>query len=207
MTAGKADITVQLVGLPQALEGLSQFSDAVRFKHTRNAVSAGGGVLRDAASRRAPTESKLLKNNMAVRLLVPKNGSGIYVKVGAKKKVKKAVRITNKGQVRQLTGKKLSAASAAGSPLVYRSPSRYLHLVHGGTKPHTVAAKNKKVLARSGRILGTSVTVQAKANPFLDATARSEGPAASARAIGKIQQGIVEEARKAVGKAVKRSDR
>ena len=207
----KSEITVELVGLPQALAGLSQFSKAVRTKVTRNAVSAGAGLLRDAASMRAPVETKLLKQNMRVRLLIPKNDSGIFTKIGAKKKVKKAVYINDKGATKLLTGKKLKLADAAGAKKVFRSPSRYLHLVHGGTKSHAITAKNVKVLARSGRILGTTVTVQAKANPFLEATARSEGPKATARSLGKIQQGIRVEAAKAatksVVKAVRKSDR
>lgn len=45
----------------------------------------------------------------------------------------------------------------------------YAAFVHGGTKPHKIKAKNKKVLASKGKIFGKSVNHPGtKANPYLE---------------------------------------
>lgn len=210
--ANTSGITVEIVGVKEAIAGLAQFGKQVRYRVTRDAVNKGSGILRDEARRLAPIESKLLKNNLTIRTFVPKNDSGIYCKIGAKRKVKKAVAPGKDGKFKQLGGKKLAMTRLSQPVMVYRSPSRYLHLVHFGTKSHLVKPKNKKVLARAGTIIGTSALVKgAKPQPFLDTAARTVGKAASNAAIAKIKQGIDEEARKAavkgIARAVKKSNR
>jgi len=197
-----------VTGLPEALTALDQFGKGVRKTQTRNAVSAGAGVLKDAASRLANKESGLLRKNMRVRVIIPRNESGVYAKIGARRKVKVAVRVDAKsGATKLLTGKRLAAASAAGQAKVFRSPSRIIHLVEKGTKAHVVAAKNKKVLARAGTVFGTKATVRAKPSLFLSKAARSSGPAATTKAIAKVREGVEIERRKAVAKAVVRGNR
>lgn len=205
-------VSVTMTGLPEAIGALDQFGKGVRKTQTRNAVSAGAGVLRDASSRLANKESGLLKKNMRVRVIIPKNDSGIYAKIGAKRKVKVAVRVDAKsGATKLLTGKKLAAATAAGSAKVFRSPSRVIHLVEKGTKAHVVAAKNKRVLARAGTVFGTRVTVAAKPSFFLSRAARSSGSAATGKAIAKIREGVelerLKAARKGITRAVARGNR
>lgn len=211
MAARRDGITVSIDGLQEALKGLDGWNKAVRYRVTRDAVNAGAGVLRDGARRNVATETKLLKNNLVVKTFVPRDDSGIYCKVGARRKVKKAVRVTPKGITRTLGKKGLATAMEGGAKLRYRSPTRYAHLVEFGTKRHEVRVKNAAILSDGVRAFGQSVMVSAKPKPFMSFTVRSLGATATSRAARKIKQGIEYEARKvavkAVVRAVRRSDR
>lgn len=199
--ANKASITVELVGVKEAVKSLNGFSKAIRYRVTRDAVNKGAGILRDGVRRNVPTETKLLKNNLVVRTFVPKNDSGVYCKIGARRKIKKAVYVTAKGKTRTMGGKRTAAAMEAGQKLVYRSPSRYLHLVEHGTKNHFVTAKNAAFLSDGRNVFGMRVEVRAKPRQPLQFTARSLGKSASAATVAKIKKEVDIEARKAASKA------
>lgn len=201
---------VKLDGLPEALQGLSGFSKAIQKHHTRVAVSAGGGVLKSGAQRRVTKDSGTLKKNLIVHVKGNKKGTAVYARIGARRGVKVAVQDTGKGlravasftarkgKPTKATGeKRLAKLQATGANIHYRSPSRIAHLVEKGTKRHLVVATKKRRLARTGRFFGTSVEVSAKPKPFLEPTARADGPAAVVKAKQKVKEGIEKERAKA----------
>lgn len=196
-------LKLSLLGVPEARAALNQFSDAIRRKHTRISLNKGLGILKTEAVKRVPTETKLLQKAIGVKAGTTKDGNKVYGLVGPRRGRKRAVSLTAKGKVKFLGKKGMAKVTDAGGTLDFRNPSRYAHLVHGGTKAHAITTKNKGVLASKTAIFGKSVTVKAKAQPFLAQAVSAQGPAATGAIIGKLKEGVAIEAAKALAKSAR----
>lgn len=208
-------LTVQTIGLKEAIQGIVGFSISVRRKVIRTAVSKGASILRAEAARRAPESSGTLRKNLGIKVALSKDETRCRAFIGGKRGIKTQVSIKASGGTKVLATftkrkdktikvsgvKRLAKAIASGATTTMRQPSRYLHLVEGGTRRHLVAAKAKKVLSSAGRIFGKAVLVGAKPNPFLARTVRSHGRIATVAAIGRLKSGIEDERAKANAKA------
>lgn len=167
--------TIGIIGLPQALHAFDEFPRAIRNKHLRNGLAAGGGIIRDAAVAIVRRESGLLAKSLGVKVpniaASERSGKPISAVIGARRRfVGPAVIIGGKAKL--LSVRKATKRVLSGGTVMVRKPSRYSHLVekgHGGPRP-------------------------AMAHPFLDPAARSAGNAAGQKVMQKLLQGVQEEA-------------
>lgn len=190
---------MEMHGLAEALSGLRQFSQRVRRKHTAIAMNSAGGLLRDEAKRHAPRETGLMRRTLTVRGGTNRRGNA-YAVVGAKRKFVAWVE-PGKRKLRVVPKKVLNLLPPSNK-VKKRKPSRYMHLVHGGTRRHEIRARNAPFLTDGrGSVFGVSVRVGARPKPFLEVAVRSKGGIAIQRAIRKVQEGIEQERRKALSKA------
>lgn len=178
-------LRVELKGLPETLAAIERVGGkAARKKYTRNALSAAGGVVKPEAAKRAPRDTGTLSKNLIVKTKLRMDDNGGYSIVGARRGVKVAVtqkkggkvlatfRKKKDGTIAVTGGKRLDKAVAKGVKPVYRSPSRYLHLVNQGTKRGT------------------------RATHFMQSAAAAKQAEALARAMAKVKQGLEEVAKK-----------
>lgn len=159
--------SVKVIGIPQTLFALQSFTPELRRKHLKIAMSAAGGVMKDAAKPRMPKETGILRRAIIVKAHVPKRGDKpAYAVVGANNKVVGAF-TTVRGRARILTNARYLKS---GNPTNFgrlRRPGRYLHLVEKGTRR-----------SRGAKVLET--------------TALMMRSAAEAAAVRKLRQGIQE---------------
>jgi hypothetical protein len=170
--------TIHVIGIPQALRAFDQFPRAIRNKHLRIALSAAAGTIRDAAVPLARRQTGLLAKSLGVKLpsigASIKAGKPISAVVGARRRFIGPAAIIG-GKTKLLSLRKATKRVLSGGTVQTRRPSRYSHLIekgHGGPRA-------------------------ARAYPFLEPAARSAGPAAGAKAMQKLQQGVQEEAARA----------
>jgi hypothetical protein len=90
-------LSIKLTGVKECLAALTKANDAIKRKYLRIAMNAAGGQLKNAAVSRVPQRTKLLKQSLGVKVTQKKNGEW-YVVVGAKRGMKRAVRVTNAGK-------------------------------------------------------------------------------------------------------------
>lgn len=147
-------LQIKLTGVKECLAALKGTSDAVKRKYLRIALNAAGGQLKSAAVSRVPLRTKLLKQSLAVKVTQKKNGEW-YVVVGAKRGMKRSVRITAKGTTKTLSKRATSNLkfTPGGSRTQYIDPARYIHLAEKGTRSHFVSVKNKRVLASAAGVI------------------------------------------------------
>lgn len=149
-------LQVTLLGVPEALRALEQFSTSIQRKQTRIALSAAGGVMKAEVIKRTPVRTGTLKKYQIVKTALSKDKSIAYTLVGAKRRVKVAVSENKSGELKVIArfitkkdgtikasgAKRLSKAEAAGKQVAYQVPSRYSHLAERNTKylAHSLAA-------------------------------------------------------------------
>lgn len=202
---------LDLKGVSGCLQALKEFPAAIQNKWMRIALQDGGKQLEEGAKKRAPTgANKLLKKNLTHKIQKKRNGNWTLV-VGVKRGIRFAKkRWFQKGTSRILSKRDTQALAArpSGTKETFISPSRYLHLVEGGTRRHTVTANNAKVLAGKGRnakggwkrgiqFFGKSVRVAAKPSGFMYTTSSTDGPRAVSGAEQELKKAFVIEAAKA----------
>ena len=125
---------ITLTGVDQAIANLAQLPRKVALRHLRVALNAAGGTIRDKAKSLAPTETRLLKKSLTVKVKIPDaswdvkhHGKPAYVVIGAKRGAVGQVSAW-KGKIRRVSGKSLERAHAFGHRVRVRKPSRYSHL-------------------------------------------------------------------------------
>lgn len=188
-SVGTYSLRVEFPNLKQALKALDEFPRGIRRKWTRIALSAAGGVLRDAAKRLVPQETRLLERSLAVKVKVPRDANRpAYALVGAKRGVRRPVFASAKRfgavsrkRLRTIGEARAQKLLARGERIRYRSPARYIHLVEN---PH---------LLRGGGMT--------EGSRFLSRTLATAGQAAEAKAISKIREGVQAEAAKVRARA------
>jgi HK97 gp10 family phage protein len=163
--------SIKVIGIPQTLFALQSFTPELRRKHLKIAMSAAGGVMKDAAKPRMPKETGLLRQAISVKAHVPKKENRpAYALIGTSNKVVGAVAQIG-GRTRTLTNARFKKLNATNMGAIYfgrmRRPSRYLHLVEKGTR----------------RSSGAHV---------LETTYRVMKSAAEAAAVVKLKQGVAE---------------
>jgi HK97 gp10 family phage protein len=141
--------SIDVRGLKEIADRLQALDRAVQNKLARNAVAAGGRVIRNEARRRAPVNHRVqttfghfpgtLRKAIAYAFDRAASRPGHYV-----------------GHVYVKHGK--------GK----RNDAFYWHMVEFGTKGHVVSVSTKKVLTAGGEFFGTSVKIpEIKAQPYM----------------------------------------
>ncbi len=189
-------LNVRLVGVKECLDQLTHIPEAIQRRHMRIATNAAGGILKRDAVARVPTRTKLLRQALAVKVTQNRKGEW-FVVVGAKRGMKRAVKVAGNGRVRALSKRATANLkfTPGGAKREYIDPARYSHLAESGSKAHYVTASNKRVLASNGQIFGRRVVIAAKGSKFLAATALASGPAATQKAVDKLREAILAHAK------------
>lgn len=176
----KARATFHIQGDRELIVQLERLKGAVRRKTTRRAVTVAIRPVRMAAKRFTPKDTGELRKNLTMKVKTYKNGN-VFGMVGVKNEKNEA------------TG---------------RRPSKYMHLVHEGTKPHLILPRRKKVLVStnlgSGRNTQITRTVfgrfvrhpGAKKNEFLTDAIEGLKEATFKRFGDEMRKGILAEAAK-----------
>lgn len=194
---------MKLFGVKETMHAMRHIPRQVQFRHLRIAMNAGGGIMKRSAEGYVPTETKLLKKALAVKVKIPDasynrahHGKPAYVVIGPRRNFVRASVRAASGKSRLLSDKKAFSRVMGGGRVSVRNPARYAHLAHGGTKSHVVSAKRVTKLSDGNRIFGSSVTVKARANPFLSKAVAASGAQAQAKIVNKLHEGVLDEARK-----------
>lgn len=125
-------LRVRVGGVPEAMAALRELPKGVRRKGLRIALSAAGGEYKRVVQASVPRETGLLKKAIGVKVAVPNNLKQAWVKVGAKRGMKQPVERNKRGKLK-VVSKKLQQLLPPSADAKYRNPTRYLHLVEGGT--------------------------------------------------------------------------
>lgn len=182
-------LKIKVEGAKEAIASLKNASDAIKRKYMRIAMNASGGQLKNAAVSRAPVRTRLLRQALAVKVTQARSGEW-YVVVGAKRGMRRAVKVTRKGTTRALSKRATSNLrfTPGAGDRKYVDPARYIHLAEKGSRAHYVSVRNRRALSNGSNIFGRRVVVQAKPSRFLAAASQTAGPAALQKAISKLKQ-------------------
>lgn len=170
-------LAVRLEGVNEAIKRIEAMGGRIRKTHSRNAVSAAGGVMRRAIEATAPEESGTLKRNIRVRIGISKRTGDWFAAAGSRRKAnfkgtkvafKQAVSFKRGGAARRITDARATRILSAGGRVRYRGPSRYIHLTE------------KRNTSSAG---------------YIAAAARSKANVAAQAAIQQLQKAIKQEAR------------
>jgi HK97 gp10 family phage protein len=121
-------LRVKVEGVSEILRSLREADEKVAKKSLRQAVNeATKPVLREAKAG-VPTATKSLKKSLGRKVKSYKGGRIVFALVGARKDSKGKPAKFRRQVRRSKVGKEIT-----------RNPVKYLHLVEGGTKPHSLA--------------------------------------------------------------------
>lgn len=126
-------IQVRVTGTEQTIANVLALPKRYRRRGFRVALDAAGGEFKDEVKKRAPRETGLLRTSLGVKTVVPNNERLSWVKVGPRRGFKQPVERNRRGRLRTVAKKTVSLLPA-GTFTKYRNPTRYAHLVEGGTK-------------------------------------------------------------------------
>lgn len=165
-------LRIQVLGVRETVATFQELPRSIRNRHMRIAMNAGAGIVRDAAVARAPRETGLLGRAQKIKVKIPDasfnaahHGRPAYAVIGTSRRVVSAIGRTAKGKVRRISDKRATKIVLGGGRVAFRKPSRYAHLA-----------------GKSGK-------------QWLVQAARSAGPAAQAKIISKLHDGLREFAR------------
>jgi HK97 gp10 family phage protein len=147
----------------------------------RKAVRAGAAPVRAAAKADAPVLSGATGKSISVKVGTNKRNGEVYAVIGARRRfvLKRQKRVVSEG-----------------------APTRILHLILFGTRPHSLAKGDRLARRKHGdRQSGGRPHPGAKANPFLQRAFAS----ASAAALVAMRRAIAEEVSRRLGKAIKKA--
>jgi hypothetical protein len=191
-------LVLRVGGVQDTINAFRDLPRAIRNRHMRIALNAGGGVIRDAVVANLPSESGLLKKSIKVKVRVPDasfntqhRGRPAYAVIGAAWSVQGRVGLV-KGQMKKITTRQAIRRSFGGNGTFHtRVPARYLHLLEKGTKPHAVKATNAKVLSNGEAVFGRAVKHPGtKPQRPIARAVQSSGEAAKRKVIQKLHDGI-----------------
>jgi hypothetical protein len=176
-------ISMKVAGLEKCLHNLAELPKRTETKLMRIALSAGGGIVKQTVISLAP--SKHLKKHQIVKVKRKRSGEW-FAAIGTKRG--KTVILKNKGKIGRTTRTQTKKFNI----------SRIAHLLEGGTKKHEVRAKSKRTLAAPvggvWQAFGRRVMVGSKATNYMRRAAAISGPAAQAKTVSKLNEGITKEA-------------
>lgn len=201
------EIRVDMLGAKDLQRMLVGWKPAAMRRIVRPGVDKSSRVVSRAAKARVSVETGLLKRSIGVRVRTYPSGNVVGV-VGPRKGFKRPIirtRATGKGQ----------AKGTAGIRLVYRDPTKYAHLVEGGTRAHALGKGSRLVRKsavvtaatrgkyRRGAVYATSAGEQqgrrhpgATPKPFLEPAFRASLPAMRQTMREEIKKGVLKEARR-----------
>jgi HK97 gp10 family phage protein len=166
----------------ELIRKLKEMKNGVRKKYVRRAVTAAIRPIRMAAKANAPKDFGILKKRLTVKVKAYKSGNVFGM---------------------------VSVSNEAKDDATGRRPSKYLHLVSLGTKPHIIRPRRKKLLVATdlGRGKNRQVTRTvygylvrhpgAKPNPFLQDAITSKRQESLDKFGDILRKGILAEAAKA----------
>jgi HK97 gp10 family phage protein len=139
--------SIRMTGHEQLLWLFGELPKRMTNSVVRNALSAGGVPIRDAARKNAMAvkDTGLLAKSIKIKHARKRYKHSQMVTVGPCH-MKRALRRTKKGTLRGISKGKISDFRAGGGQVIYYDPGNYGHLVEFGTKAHTIAPKNKKAM-------------------------------------------------------------
>lgn len=117
----------KLTGSREVAELLKRVPRKLRRRTLTKALSAAGGVIKEATKLRTPKETGLLRRSLRVNRA--RAGKGMIAYRVAPKSQKKAVYRTRKGTTRAAGTRTVQKLTAAGDRVRYRNPVTYAHLV------------------------------------------------------------------------------
>lgn len=165
-------LVLRVGGVDECLRAFADLPRTIQNRHMRIAMNAGAGVIRDAAVANAPKETGLLKRSLKIKVKVPNasynaahHGRPAYAVIGPQRRVVGVKTYTKSGKARKGI-RKLLLKPGQKLATTLRRPSRYAHLVERGTKRGV------------------------KATHFLARAVASAGPAAQAKVIAKLREGL-----------------
>lgn len=160
--------TVSLQNTPQVLSLLESVIAKAKKSVVKKAVTAAGKVLVKDMRKRVKRRRGWLRKSIRARVKVKKGGVGGYVVVGPGRRAKGIV----------VDGREIQ-------------PTKYAHLVEGGTAPHHIGAGAMSSVARLRGMAAMKVGARhpgAKARPFVEPAIRSKGPEMVEAMVKKIQE-------------------
>ena len=180
-------ITVQVRGLAELERKLQDLPVKLAKKHLRDALRAGGNVFK-----------RQMQANLQGHRLSGELASGITVKTGAGV----GGGLLGKASlgpftIAAVTGKDTSqgTASAQIGPARRKGGWR-AHFLEFGTRGHFIRPKNKKVLARGGKIFGKiAVHPGARKHPFIAPAFDAKKEEATRVIAERLRRGLEQEAR------------
>lgn len=134
---------MQLVIDPHSVRQFSancaQVSRGVRLKHTRIALNAWGGVVRDEAKSKVKRRTGFLSRSLLVKVTIPDasrderhHGRPARVMVGPDRRAVRPRLYQPGGPVKLVSVRKATRLVLAGGKIVPYKPSRYAHFVEHG---------------------------------------------------------------------------
>lgn len=117
-------VKFQLKGIEETNRALAQLDQKIRAKVVRTATRKGTNVILKAVRDETPVDSGALKRAARTTVDRAKSRDGFVGTVAVRK------------------GKGITAGR--GRSRYVRVPSKYMHLVTGGTKPHAIGPKRSK---------------------------------------------------------------
>ncbi len=165
-------ITLDVHGAASAEKALRDLEHAARRRVVTAATRAGLGEFRKAARSRAPSRTGQLRKQLVTRSVkLDKTTGTVTGKVGAKR---------SKAQARK-------GASSAG---------RYLHLVVGSTRPHTIRAARGSALGLPGGPRASVEHPGTVGRPSIDQASQAAFAAAMAAFSKKLRERLAVEVAK-----------
>lgn len=206
-------VKVEIFGEKELRRFLTGWTPAKQRKFLRPAVTKGTRVIAKAVKREAPAETGLLKKSIGSKVVTYKSGTVVGI-AGPRKGFKRPVvvsRAAGKGEQK----------GSAGVRVVYRNPTKYAHLVHGGTQAHALGSgstlrRKTRETARKGRYVRTAEFTASpgnqrgrmhpgsKPNPFIQRGFTSALPAARAVMLSEIKAQILKEVSRRAGRSLRR---
>lgn len=197
-----ASLLINEKSLSRTLATLGEFPRAVQNKVVRIAVNAGGGVIKKSEESLAAPLSVVLSKSVRVKVKVPKasfnvkhHGKPAYAIIGPSRSI--VGLSTNKsGKVKELTEKQVAKGAPKGGTIKRGKPSRYAHLIEGGTKAHRIKPKPGGRLLTDGYYsFGGAVNHPGtRARSFVGAAIQQSGQQALDKMNSKLAEGINQQA-------------
>jgi hypothetical protein len=181
-------LSMKVVGIERCIRNLAELPRRIQNKHMRIALNAGGGVIKQTVVSLAP--SKHLKRHQIVKVKQKRTGEW-FAAIGTKRG--KTIIIKRKGLI-----VRKRRPSESLTQVKKFNISRIAHLLDKGTRRHEVTTNTKRTLATPidgiWQAFGRRVFVSAKPTYYMERSAAIAGPPAQAKAVAKLNQGIMQEA-------------
>ena len=132
-------IKAEVKGVEEAIEALAQIKRSIANRILRTAMRKAAKPIWDAAKSNVAVETGLLKKSLFAKVKTYPSGVTVAV-VGPRKGFKMAA---TKGVRKAGSATAKRFAKSQG-----RNPTKYAHLVEGGTKPHALGSGSRLTLGR-----------------------------------------------------------
>ena len=183
---GAANLTVDVLGIPELLDALRKLKDATQRKYMRTGVEKAMRVLRSAARSLAPRESGLLAKSMSYVIRTYPQKNLVLGVAGPAWGFKSPVQKNRRNKLQIVSKKKRALLSEAElDSMAYRDPAKYGHLLEGG---HELVRSRKGIKRTIGHVA---------ARPFLKPAYRAVEHQMLSLVAYELENGLTKEAERA----------